>query len=166
MPSYSDPGDARGGSGRPSVRRLAWVVASSVVIGPLAAVAFTVGPFAGAPEHELTGAGLLGLALGWAALAVGSSILTDMPQRWAAVPAAALGAVGAALLVLAPGDRALIAAGWFWPPLLLSLAAWTTARAVRSMRLRAPFWLLPRTDPAHARRRRRRCRDPADGARR
>jgi pimeloyl-ACP methyl ester carboxylesterase len=142
MPSYSERGDARGGSGRPSVRRLAWVVASSVVIGPLAAVAFTVGAFAGAPEHELTGAGLLGLALGWAALAVGSSILTDMPQRWAAVPAAALGAVGAALLVLAPGDRALTAAGWFWPPLLLSLAAWTTARAVRSMRLRAPFWLL------------------------
>ena len=53
-----------------------------------------------------------------------------------------LGAVGAALLVLAPGDRALTAAGWVWPPILLALTAWTAARAVRSMRLRASFWLL------------------------
>jgi pimeloyl-ACP methyl ester carboxylesterase len=118
------------------------VVAGSVVIGLLAAVAFPVGVVAGAPEHVLTGTGLLGLALGWSALAVGSSMLTDQPQRWAAVPAAALGSVGTALLVLAPGDSALTAAGLVWPPLLLALAAWTTARAVRSMRVRAPFWLL------------------------
>jgi pimeloyl-ACP methyl ester carboxylesterase len=118
------------------------VVAGSVVIGLLAVVAFPVGVVAGAPEHVLTGTGLLGLALGWAALAVGSSTLTAQPQRWAAIPAAALGAVGAALLVLAPGDRALTAAGWLWPSLLLALTAWTTARAVRSMRARAPFWLL------------------------
>jgi pimeloyl-ACP methyl ester carboxylesterase len=118
------------------------VVAGSVVIGLLAVVAFPVGVVAGAPEHVLTGTGLLGLALGWAALAVGSSTLTAQPQRWAAIPAAALGAVGAALLVLAPGDRALTAAGWLWPSLLLALTAWTTARAGRSMRARAPFWLL------------------------
>jgi pimeloyl-ACP methyl ester carboxylesterase len=142
MTGSSDRRNAHGGSRRASARRLAWVVAGSVVIGLLAAVAFTVGVFAGAPEHVLTGTGLLGLALGWAALAVGSSMLTDQPQRWAAVPAAALGSVGTALLVLAPGDRALTAAGWVWPPLLLALAAWTTARAVRSMRVRAPFWLL------------------------
>lgn len=90
----------------------------------------------------LTGTGLLGLALGWAVLAAGSSALTDRPQRWAAAPAAALGAVGAALLVLAPGDTALTAAGWVWPPLLLALTGWTPARAVRSMGVRAPFWLL------------------------
>ncbi|MGR6964263.1 alpha/beta fold hydrolase [Geodermatophilus sp. URMC 61] len=105
-------------------------------------MAFPVGAFAGAPEHVLVGTGLLGLALGWAALAVGAAMLTDQPQRWAAVPAAALGSAGAALLVLAPGDRALTAAGWVWPPLLLALTAWTTARAVRSLRVRAPFWLL------------------------
>jgi pimeloyl-ACP methyl ester carboxylesterase len=118
------------------------VVAGSVAIGPLAAAALTLGAVAGAPEHVLTGAGLLGLALGWAALAIGSSAVADRPQRWATVPAAALGAVGAALLVLVPGDGALTAAGWVWPPLLLALTAWTTARAVRSMRVRAPFWLL------------------------
>ena len=144
-PPTTGPSDRRhapGGSRRTSARRLAWVVAGSVVIGPLAAVSLSVGVFAGAPEHVLTGTGLLGLALGWAALALGSSMLTDRPQRWAAVPAAALGAVGAALLALAPGDGSLTAAGWFWPPLLLALAAWTTVRAVRSMRVRVPFWLL------------------------
>jgi pimeloyl-ACP methyl ester carboxylesterase len=119
------------------------VVAGSVAIGPLAAGALTVGVFAGAPENVLTGTGLIGLALGWAALAIGSSALTDRPQRWATVPAAALGAVGAALLVLAPGDGALTAAGWVWPPLLLALTAWTTARAARSMRVRASWLLSP-----------------------
>jgi pimeloyl-ACP methyl ester carboxylesterase len=117
------------------------VVAGSVVLGPLAAAALTV-VVAGAPEHVLIGAGLLGLALGWAALAVGASALTDRPQRWAAVPAAALAAEGAALLIVAPDDGTLTTAGWVWPPLLLALTLWTTARAVRSMRLRAPFWLL------------------------
>jgi pimeloyl-ACP methyl ester carboxylesterase len=58
------------------------------------------------------------------------------------VPAASLGVVGAALLEIAPGDRALSAAGWVWPPLLLALTAWTAVRAVRSMRLSSPFWLL------------------------
>jgi hypothetical protein len=63
MTGLSDRGDARAGSGRPAVRRLAWVVAGSVVIGPLAAVVLTAGVFAGAPEHVVTGTGLLGLAL-------------------------------------------------------------------------------------------------------
>jgi pimeloyl-ACP methyl ester carboxylesterase len=117
-------------------------VALSVAIGPLAAAVLALGVVAGAPEHELIGCGLLGLALGWAALALASSTLTDRPQRWAAVPAAALGAIGAALLVLAPGDRALTAAGWVWPPLLLALTTWTAARAARSLHPRVSFWLL------------------------
>ena len=137
-----DPGPAPGHSDRTSGRRLAWVVAGSVVVGPLVAAALTLGVAAGAPEHVITGTGLLGLSSGWAALAVGSSTLTGRPQRWATVPAVALGGVGAALLVLAPGDGALTAAGWVWPPLLLALTVWTTVRAVRSMRPRIPFWLL------------------------
>jgi pimeloyl-ACP methyl ester carboxylesterase len=135
-------GHARQDGDRVSGRRLAWVVAGSVVLGLLAVAALVLGIVAGAPEHVLTGAGLLGLALGWAALAVGASALTDHPQRWAAVPAAGLGLLGAALLVVAPDDGSLTAAGWVWPPLLLALTAWTAARAVRSMRLRASFWLL------------------------
>jgi pimeloyl-ACP methyl ester carboxylesterase len=118
------------------------VVAGSVVLGPLAAAALTLGGFAGAPEHAVTGAGLLGLSVGWAALAVASSALTDRPQPWAWVPAACLGSAGAAMLVIAPDEGALSAAGWVWPPLLLAMTAWTAARAVRSMGLRASFWLL------------------------
>jgi pimeloyl-ACP methyl ester carboxylesterase len=118
------------------------VVAGSSLIGPGAAVALAVGVFGGTPEHVVTGTGLLGLAAGWAALAVGSSILTDRPQRWAAVPAVALGAAGAALLVLAPGDASLTAAGWLWPPLLLALAVWATTRA-RSMPGRTRWLLSP-----------------------
>ena len=114
----------------------------STVLGLLAAVALPVGVFGGAPEHVITGTGLLGLALGWTALAVGAATLTDRPQQWAAVPATALGTAGAALLVLAPGDRALTVAGWFWPPLLLLLTAWTTTRAVRLTRARGAAWLL------------------------
>ncbi|SDE62187.1 Pimeloyl-ACP methyl ester carboxylesterase [Blastococcus fimeti] len=111
-------------------------------LGPLAAAVLVLGVVGGAPEHVVIGCGLLGLALGWAVLALASSALTDRPQRWAAVPAAGLGAVGAAVLVLAPGDRVLTAAGWVWPPLLLALTVWTTVRAARSMRPRAAFWLL------------------------
>ena len=137
----ADSGPARQYGDRSS-RRLACVVAGSVVLGPLAATALVLGVVPGAPEHVLTGAALLGLALGWAALAVGASALTDHPQRWAVAPAAGLGSLGAALLVAAPDDRSLTAAGWVWPPLLLALTAWTAARAVRSLRLRASFWLL------------------------
>ena len=137
----ADSGPARQYGDRSS-RRLACVVAGSVVLGPLAATALVLGVVPGAPEHVLTGAALLGLALGWAALAVGASALTDHPQRWAVAPAAGLGSLGAALLVAAPDDRSLTAAGWVWPPLLLALTAWTAARAVRSFRLRASFWLL------------------------
>ena len=138
----SDRDALRGDGGRGHGRRLTWVVAGAVLLGPLAAAVLVLGVVAGGPEHVLIGCGLLGLALGWATLALASSALTARPQRWAAVPAAALGAVGAALLVLAPGERALTAAGWVWPPLLLTLTAWTAARAARSLHLRVSFWLL------------------------
>jgi pimeloyl-ACP methyl ester carboxylesterase len=122
--------------------RLIGVVAVSAIVGPLAAAALTLGVFAGAPEHVITGTALLGLAMGWATLAVGSAGLTTRPQRWAVVPAAGMGGVAIALLVLAPGDAALGAAGWVWPPALLALTTWTTYRAVRSLGFQAPFWVL------------------------
>ena len=133
---------AAGGSGRASGRRLACVVAGSVLLGPLAAIVLALGVAAGGEEPAITGAGLLGLALGWAVLPTGSAGWTSRPQRWAIVPAAAPGAAGAGLLVLASDDQALTLAGWAWPPLLLALTAWTTGRAVRSLRVGVTFWLL------------------------
>ena len=75
------------------------------------------GPFAGDREPVITGAFLLGFACGWALLAALSVRFTDRPQRWAAVPAAAMALTGTLLIVFAPGAAALTALGWVWPPL-------------------------------------------------
>jgi pimeloyl-ACP methyl ester carboxylesterase len=119
---------------------LRWVIAGSLVTGAVLAAVLPLVVFAGAPEPVITGSALLGFAAGWAVLAALSARVTDQPQRWAWVPAAALGATGLALLVLTPDDRVLTAAGWVWPPLLLALAAWTLLRIRRT--LAAGRWLL------------------------
>jgi pimeloyl-ACP methyl ester carboxylesterase len=112
--------------------------------GLVAAIALVAGPFADGDEHTVTAAILLGFAFGWALLAVLSARFTDHAQRWAAVPAAAMGSAAVALFVLAPGDAALGALGWIWPPSLLALVAWMVARARRQPvgRLQ-PYLLFP-----------------------
>jgi len=89
----SDP--AKGDAGR----RSALVVAASLLAGLVAALALVLGPFAGDREAVITGAFLLGFAVGWALLAVLSERFTDRPQRWAAVPAAAMALTGLGLVV-------------------------------------------------------------------
>src|SRR3954451_18520317 len=91
---------------RPAARRSALIVAGSLLAGLVAAVALILGPFAGGREAVITGAILLGFAVGWGLLAVLSVRLTDRPQRWAAVPAAAMGLTGVGLILLAPGGAA------------------------------------------------------------
>src|SRR4051794_3621715 len=123
-------------------RRPAVVVAGSLLAGLLAAVALVAGPLAGGREAVITGGLLLGFAAGWALLAVLSVRFTDRPQRWAAVPAAAMGITGAGLLVLAPDAGTLTALGWVWPPLLLVLVTWMIVRARRRPAGRLQPWLL------------------------
>jgi pimeloyl-ACP methyl ester carboxylesterase len=108
-------------------------IAGSLLTGAAAAAVLTLVVFAGASEPVITGSALLGFALGWAMLAGLSSRMTDQPQRWAWVPAGVLGATGLALLVLAPDDRALDAAGWGWPAVLLGLAVWMGVRVRRDL---------------------------------
>src|SRR4051795_8604283 len=84
-------------------RRPAVVVAGALLAGLAAAVALVAGPLAGGREAVITGGLLLGFAAGWALLAVLSVRFTDRPQRWAAVPAAAMAITGTGLIVLAPG---------------------------------------------------------------
>jgi pimeloyl-ACP methyl ester carboxylesterase len=127
-------GNRRGPIGR--------IVAASLATGPLSALALTLFAVPGAPEHVITGWALLGLALGWTMLAVLSARLTSQPQRWAAVPATAAGITGAALLLVAPDNDALTAAGWIWPPILFAIAGWSAMHARRSLRTRARAWLL------------------------
>src|SRR5438270_13226587 len=92
---------------RPAARRELLIVAGSLFAGLVAAIALVLGPFAGGREAVITGAILLGFAVGWTLLAVLSVRFTDRPQRWAAVPAAVMAFTGAGLIVLAPGPRAL-----------------------------------------------------------
>jgi pimeloyl-ACP methyl ester carboxylesterase len=116
---------------RNAQRRSAMVVASALLAGLVAAVALVAGPFGGGREATITGAILLGFSVGWALLAVLSVRLTDRPQRWATVPAAAMAATGTGLIVLAPDAAALTALGWVWPPLLLALVVWMLVHARR-----------------------------------
>jgi pimeloyl-ACP methyl ester carboxylesterase len=118
------------------------VVAGSLLAGFAAAVALVAGPLAGSREAVITGGLLLGFAAGWALLAVLSARFTDRPQRWATVPAAAMGITAAGLIALAPGASTLSALGWVWPPLLLVLVTWMIVRARRRPASRLQPWLL------------------------
>lgn len=112
----------------------ATVVAGSLLGGIASAIALVAVPFAGGGESTITGAILLGFAIGWAVLALLSTRLEDGAHRWAAVPAAALGLSGAALVVLTPSTETLDGLGWIWPPALLALVAWMTAQTRRRPR--------------------------------
>jgi pimeloyl-ACP methyl ester carboxylesterase len=134
---------SRAPAGEPSPRRRpAVVVAGSLFAGLAAAVALVAGPLAGGREAVITGGLLLGFAAGWALLAVLSVRYTDRPQRWAAVPAAAMGITAAGLIAVAPGASTLSTLGWVWPPVLLVLVTWMIVRARRRPAGRLQPWLL------------------------
>jgi hypothetical protein len=118
------------------------IIVGSLVTGLVAAAVLTFVVFAGADEHVITGTALLGFAVGWAMLAVLSMRMTDQPQRWAFVPAAGMAATGLGLLLVAPDDAGLTAAGWVWPPVLLVLAVWMGLRVRRSLAAGGGRWLL------------------------
>jgi len=117
-------------------------VAGSLLSGLVAAIVLVVGPFRGSQEHVITGAVLLAFAFGWALLAVLSTLWTDQPQRWAAVPAAFMGLFGAGLIVFAPDARALNVVSWLWPLPVLALVVWMIAAARQQLRSRTRRWLL------------------------
>ncbi len=116
-------------------------MAGSLATGLLAAVVLLLGPWVDADEDSLTGAVLLGFALGWALLVAGSTWLTDRPQRWATAPAIVMGAAGVVLLAgsetVAHGvlDRV-------WPPVLLAVVIWGFVRARRRLDAPAQRWLV------------------------
>lgn len=98
---------------------IGWVAAGSVVAGVLAAILLAGAPFIPTTESGVTGAILVGLALGWAMVAVLSVRFTDKPQRWAGAPALFMGPGGFLLVVFgSPMQEALT---WAWPPDLLVL---------------------------------------------
>ncbi len=133
---------AASAAGRARHGRIRLIIAGSLVTGLVLAAVLPLLVFSSGSEAVITGSALLGFASGWAMLAVLTSRRTTQPQRWAWVPAGALGATSAALLATTPDDPALTAAGWVWPPLLLALAVWVGIRVRRSLAAGSGRWLL------------------------
>ena len=134
------------GTARASARRqvpFALAVAGSLLLGLVTAAVLVLVLAAGASEPVITGSGLVGFGVGWALLPVVSTRWTRSPQRWAAVPAAVMGATGAALLVFRPDDGELTVAGWLWPPAALALAVWMGRAARRATTSRGRWLVYP-----------------------
>jgi pimeloyl-ACP methyl ester carboxylesterase len=119
------------------------VVVASLATGLLGALVLTLVVLAGAPEHVITGSALLAFASGWAMLAMLSTHSTSQPQRWARVPAGLMASAGLGLLVAGPGDPALTALGWVWPPVGVAFAVWIVVQLRRNMTGRVRWLLYP-----------------------
>lgn len=145
-PTGSLTADAAAAGLAPAERRqlpFALAVTVSMLGGLVTTLILVLVVVAGATEPVITGAGLLGLASGWALLAALTTRWTSQPQRWAAVPAVVTATTGAALLAVTPGNGALTTAGWVWPPAALVLAVWMVRAARRATTGRARWLLYP-----------------------
>jgi pimeloyl-ACP methyl ester carboxylesterase len=127
------------GSDPPRRGHVGRIVAGSLATGVVAALLLVAAPFIQVHENDITGAVLLGFAIGWAMLAVLSVRFTDQPQRWAVVPAVFMGVCGLLLVVF--GSEVADVLQWVWPPALLALAVWMAVQAHRNLRSRSR-WLL------------------------
>ncbi|MEP7201618.1 MAG: alpha/beta fold hydrolase [Ilumatobacteraceae bacterium] len=119
------------------------VVGGSIATGLIGALVLTLGVFAGASEHVISGAALFAFAGGWTTLALLSSRFTSQPQRWALVPAAFMAVAGVTLLVAQPDDRMLNYAGWVWPMAVIALAVWMVVQLRRNLKGRARWLIYP-----------------------
>jgi pimeloyl-ACP methyl ester carboxylesterase len=120
-------------SGEHPKGRIGLIVLGSIAAGLALGLALVLGVFGGRGEATITGAALISLGVGMLMLFLLAGRRTDQPQRWALVPAVAVGVAGLALLILQPGDRALSWMGWVWPVLLAVLVAWSVIGARRSL---------------------------------
>src|SRR4051812_11975122 len=78
------------GDPAPAPGHLGWIVAGSLLVGIVAALALVAAPFIRVDEAAITGAVLCGFAIGWAVLAFATGF-TARPQWWAVAPAAFMG---------------------------------------------------------------------------
>jgi pimeloyl-ACP methyl ester carboxylesterase len=113
--------------------RIGLVVFGSIASGFVLGLVLVLVVFAGGDESEITGSALLALGAGFMLLALASTRFTAQPQRWALAPGIAVAAVGLAILLFAPGNRALGLAGWVWPVLLVLLVGWSFWSARRTL---------------------------------
>jgi pimeloyl-ACP methyl ester carboxylesterase len=118
------------------------IVVGCLAAGPVVALALVLGPAAGAQEHVITGTVLLTCAASWALLATLSTLWTEQPQRWAAVPAGFMAPAGAGLMAFAPNGSTIDTLGWLWPPLLLALIGMTVPRVHEALHSRTRSWVV------------------------
>src|SRR4051794_6053937 len=118
-------------------------IVASLVAGAVAALVLALVVFAGGSEPTITGALLLGFGFGWALMATLTVRRTRQPQRWAVVPAVAMGATGTTLVLFTPDGRTMTALTWVWPPLLVALTAWMLLQMRRSVTGKARWALTP-----------------------
>src|SRR4051794_19264636 len=109
------------------------IVAASLAAGLATALTLSLLVLAGHTEAAITGAMLVGFAVGWALIGVLSRRFTDRPQRWTVVPAVAMGATGLALVVCTPANGALTTLAWVWPAPMLALAVWMSIQIRRHL---------------------------------
>jgi hypothetical protein len=122
---------------------VARVIAVSLAAGILAALVLTLAVFPGATESVITGSILVAFGAGWGMMAALSQRMTNQPQRWTRVPAAAMTATGFGLLIGAPQNATLTALNWAWPPVTLTLVVWMFVQMRRSLTGRGRWLLTP-----------------------
>jgi pimeloyl-ACP methyl ester carboxylesterase len=132
----------QGGAGVPGQRRrhIGGIVVGSLAAGLVAGLLLPFLPVGTVDANFSTAMVLFGWALGWALLALLSTLFSDQPQRWAAAPAIFM-AVSGVVLLWTP-DSVVNALSWVWPPALLVLVVWVWFRARRRLHSRTRLWLL------------------------
>jgi thioesterase domain-containing protein len=119
------------------------VIAGSLIAGSVIALVLSLAVFPGATESVITGSMLVAFGLGWAMMRVLSAQLTTQRQRWTTVPAVAMTATGAGLLLFSPQGAALSTLNWAWPPAMLALSVWAFIQMRRAMTGRGRWLLTP-----------------------
>ena len=140
-PRNSDPVSTHDRQDPAPRRNVGWIVAGSLAAGLVVGLLLVLVPFIEAEERDVTGALLLGFAVGWAMLAMLSQRRSDQPQRWAVAPAAFMGVGGLLLIVFGSTVHGVL--DWVWPPVLLALVIWMFLSARRQLRSRSRWLLYP-----------------------
>jgi pimeloyl-ACP methyl ester carboxylesterase len=141
-PDSTDQPAGRPEGGRPRMT-VGLAATAAMVAGLASTLVLILVAFEGAGEPIITGSALVGLATGWALLAVLTTRFTGQPQRWARVPAVVMATTGAALVAAPPGPDGMTAASWMWPPVALVLAVWMVRAMRRAMTGRGRWLMYP-----------------------